>query len=665
MNKFKKKKCIAVFLSVIIMASVGINGVGFSDTYFFIPRSKAETYQKLSNPDVKLLKRDLIQFGSYWQEEYSPHETINNPTDGMEYTDSDGTKMLYMSQKYFKKSPIEWQVLAKEDSDGDGEEDTLLLLADHVLDSKRYNETDDSVSWENCTVREWLNNDFYNAAFTDDEKKAIKESEICNEICNPYTFSVEKSDSTTDFLFLLSCDDVTNTEYGFLSLERNRDQARLSVSTEYAQEKGCEKDSSYETSEWWLRTPGKSGSYAKTVNSCCDIDEFGRNVNYDARWNGVRPALRVSINKSCISAALEEKEQKTMGVLDASWSQLEFGTYNGDKILWRVLSVEDDEVLLLSEKIIETVGYTKNSTDPVEWKSSSIREWLNNDFYNEAFTEEEKKVLKEKTLNNGDDDATNDYIYLLSYEDMLNTDYGFSDVPWCSSAARKTEIKGAEFRVGDSKNYYCWWWLRTPTSQKNTAMGVDYDGIVGVPNLVVRFEYCDGIRPALCIKLSAWKKMMGISDQAEEPPKNPSSDTKEDMSEKDTQINTTIGTTNTVSDNKESESSAQTSAAPKENTEMASPSKVTSLKVKNNKKGKTSINFKKISGVTGYQIQYARNKKFSKNKKTVTTKKTSYTIKKLKKKKTYYFRVRAYIKNSSGKKIFGQWSAVQKLKIKK
>ena len=69
MNKFKKKKCIAVFLSVIIMASVGINGVGFSDTYFFIPRSKAETYQKLSNPDVKLLKRDLIQFGSYWQEE--------------------------------------------------------------------------------------------------------------------------------------------------------------------------------------------------------------------------------------------------------------------------------------------------------------------------------------------------------------------------------------------------------------------------------------------------------------------------------------------------------------------------------------------------------------------------------------------------------------------
>ena len=71
-----------------------------------------------------------------------------------------------------------------------------------------------------------------------------------------------------------------------------------------------------------------------------------------------------------------------------------------------------------------------------------------------------------------------------------------------------------------------------------------------------------------------------------------------------------------------------------------------------------------MNGATGYQIQYAKNKKFTKEKKNKTTKKTKYAIKKLTKKKTYYFRVRAY-KIVSGDKKFGKWSAVKKLKIKK
>ena len=54
----------------------------------------------------------------------------------------------------------------------------------------------------------------------------------------------------------------------------------------------------------------------------------------------------------------------------------------------------------------------------------------------------------------------------------------------------------------------------------------------------------------------------------------------------------------------------------------------------------------KVTGAKGYQLQYALNKKFKK-KKSIQTKKTKYTIKKLKKKKTYYIRVRAYKMNDS------------------
>jgi len=88
------------------------------------------------------------------------------------------------------------------------------------------------------------------------------------------------------------------------------------------------------------------------------------------------------------------------------------------------------------------------------------------------------------------------------------------------------------------------------------------------------------------------------------------------------------------------------------------------LQVPKNKKGrKLVVRWNAVKDVKGYQLQYALNKKFKK-KKSIQTKKTKYTIKKLKKKKTYYIRVRAYKMNGK-KKVYGKWSKVKKVKIKK
>ncbi len=88
------------------------------------------------------------------------------------------------------------------------------------------------------------------------------------------------------------------------------------------------------------------------------------------------------------------------------------------------------------------------------------------------------------------------------------------------------------------------------------------------------------------------------------------------------------------------------------------------LQVPKNKKGrKLVVRWNAVKDVKGYQLQYALNKKFKK-KKSVQTKKTKYTIKKLKKKKTYYIRVRAYKMNGK-KKVYGKWSTVKKVKIRK
>ena len=60
----------------------------------------------------------------------------------------------------------------------DGSE--AYVIADMVLDCKKYNEEDTDVTWETNTLRKWLNNDFYNTAFTSDEQGAIIEQILKN-----------------------------------------------------------------------------------------------------------------------------------------------------------------------------------------------------------------------------------------------------------------------------------------------------------------------------------------------------------------------------------------------------------------------------------------------------------------------------------------------------
>ena len=93
--------------------------------------------------------------------------------------------------------------------------------------------------------------------------------------------------------------------------------------------------------------------------------------------------------------------------------------------------------------------------------------------------------------------------------------------------------------------------------------------------------------------------------------------------------------------------------------------KVNLTSVKNNKAGQVQVKYKKVSGVKGYEISYSKEAKFKKQVIKKTTKQTSYTVKKLKKKKTYYVRIRAYSVDSTGKKVYGKYSVVKKVKIAK
>lgn len=101
--------------------------------------------------------------------------------------------------------------------------------------------------------------------------------------------------------------------------------------------------------------------------------------------------------------------------------------------------------------------------------------------------------------------------------------------------------------------------------------------------------------------------------------------------------------------------------AGKQPTFFAEEAALSSVKKSGSKKAK--VKFKKVSGAVGYEIVYSTNKNF-RNSKKVMTKGTSVTLKKLKKNKKYYVKVRAYKTDSTGKNVYGKYSSVEIVKIK-
>ena len=86
---------------------------------------------------------------------------------------------------------------------------------------------------------------------------------------------------------------------------------------------------------------------------------------------------------------------------------------------------------------------------------------------------------------------------------------------------------------------------------------------------------------------------------------------------------------------------------------------------KNSKSKQILLKYKKVSGAKGYEISYSTDKKFKKVVTKKNTAKTSYTISKLKKGKIYYVRIRAYKMDSMGKKVYGKYSSMKKVKVSK
>lgn len=194
---------------------------------------------------------------------------------------------------YFKYEPIKWRVLEIDGKDA-------FLLADKALDDQMYNIEFAAHTWEESTVRSWLNGTFLNNAFTSNERSVIKTTDVVNYDNRHY--STPGGNNTSDKIFLLSKDEVKVWSlYGFATTEDD-DEGRICKSSTFVKAMGTFSTSSMDASYgagncwWWLRSPGHSNFEASSVVDDGSINDYGYYSIFKS--NAVRPALHLDLSSS-------------------------------------------------------------------------------------------------------------------------------------------------------------------------------------------------------------------------------------------------------------------------------------------------------------------------------------------------------------------------------
>jgi len=530
---------------------------------------------------------DYIYFGEYPQSSISDNTVISLieqklEEEGLEEGDVevDGVKYRVIDtwsdgREYYVWEKIKWRVLSIDDN-------KMFIMSDLGLDLQVFG----AETWKESEMRSWLNETFYQDAFCEEEMAAIQTTHLVNS-------EVTTENDTDDKVFLLSASEVTNEAYGFCKefgefSTKSAYPVRVLNASEYVT--GVDKkDGGYTEWEngvgWGLRSNGRYENYLNEV----DTDGIIREQGYIYDEYVVVPALCLDFYSTCWQMENDEEllmkpdnpyhhcsqkedcaefcyvyfgsypqsvvtDEKIIAALD-KLRQEDKWLYDGllndgykyryvpeskkyylyEKIRWRVLSIDEDKVLLQSDNILEydIYGYTNK----VSWEESWLREQLNDMFFLKAFTKEEQEEVVETTLMNQNDAETVDKVFVLSVDDVLNEDYGFCSKPYNPSGSRVlkyTDYAGCDIyeyhKRHDSQGN---WWLRAPGYeykegydndeyyQKDLVTFVDASGSFLNGSSDISTGNYVGVSPAIYIDIDSKLWSLKKTDYKEEQPYNP------------------------------------------------------------------------------------------------------------------------------------------------
>lgn len=527
----------------------------------------ASDYMKYADLELNGEKYRAVRFS-----QYRPKLTSSTSSETNSMQDNNG---YYLNTTYFfKYEPLTWTVLDPEEG---------FVMSNIAIDAQAYEnfsyydpDSFDSASgpmvyngkdckylandWSQCSLREWLNKDFFNTAFTAEEKAQIGKTYLNNN--NSFNSSLDGA-GTFDKIFTISFYDAINSDYGFDEDGSRSDLARVRPATDYAMCQGAEVVSytGGNIPYWWLRTTGLYGAFAFGVApGGWIVSSGGGYYNVNRTDMGVVPAFKFNPKTPTLAkgskiefgsypqsevtdadevAKLEADSENylwvsykyysgtgnsTDGEMEpgdfmlykdfysggemfraVTFSEYRPGTGGGLKgdvfsnqkdndyhpnnvyyfkyepLTWRVL--DPDEGYIMCDNIIDSQSYqnfvirkddklynSKDCTNYVsDWETCSLRQWLNKTFYNTAFSREEKMLIGTTFLENNSPDGTwfgtdtGDKIFILSFDDVINSAYGFDSSKSEFDEARKlkatdySKCQGVYISQG-----YPHWWLRTP-----------------------------------------------------------------------------------------------------------------------------------------------------------------------------------------------------------
>lgn len=264
MREFTKKSIVLLFTAAMIftLAACGngettnINATNVSESESDA-RSESESDED-AEEEAPYSVGDSIYFGNYEQD--------GNEANGAE--------------------SIEWLVLDQVDN-------RILVTSKYVLDCQAYHTESTAVTWEDCTLRAWLNGDFLNHAFSEEEQAQIITATVVNE--DNAEYGISGGNNTEDKVFLPS---VSEAEIYFTEQESTSSESgvlRKCKPTAYAAEKGAITVGGTDYCIWRLRTPGSDSDQAALVDYNSNIDVSGLDVTRSEARGGIRPTMWINL----------------------------------------------------------------------------------------------------------------------------------------------------------------------------------------------------------------------------------------------------------------------------------------------------------------------------------------------------------------------------------
>lgn len=267
-----------------------------------------------------------IFFGNYWQSVKSEDAADSN------------------------KEPVKWRVLANDGS--------LFVVSDKNLDCIEYNSSAETVTWEDCSLRKWLNSKFLDKAFTAQEQGAVLESLVVNE---DGAKGSEAGADTYDKVYLLSIYEVIDPELGFPTDWKDKGGTRVALNTEYTKSKRAMTGPDM-SGAWWLRTPGDAKNAANVFNAG---NVFVRGGNVNNFIFAVRPAMNIDASKVLFTSPAEGG--KISGVPGAD-AMKEVVSYTGND--WK-LTIKDDTRPVFEASVSGSKTILKDGAVKLKYKGAS------------------------------------------------------------------------------------------------------------------------------------------------------------------------------------------------------------------------------------------------------------------------------------------------------